>query len=180
VPELLAACLVALGVGYASALIPLINVEAIALAGGATTSVSDAVIVTAVLAVGQTLGKITIFYGVRTGRKAAAKKKAEVALERAEETLEEDQAQHLGWRELTWKGRIAWLRSLMMESLAHPWQGPAVVFISGSVGIPPLLVTAAAAGLSQMRIVPFVVTCFTGRWVRLLVIAIPAALAFHH
>jgi membrane protein YqaA with SNARE-associated domain len=180
VPELLGACLIALGVGYASALIPLINVEAIALAGGAATSVHGAIAVTAALAVGQTLGKITIFYGVRTGRKAAVKKKAEAALEEAEETLEEDEAQHLTWRQMTWKGRIAWLRSLMMESLAHPWQGPAVVFVSGSVGIPPLLITAAAAGISEMKIVPFVITCFTGRWLRLLVIAVPAALALHH
>ncbi|UDY23789.1 VTT domain-containing protein [Nocardioides sp. Kera G14] len=167
--EILIACLIAVGTGWASAVIPVINAEALALAGGAVTSVHGAIFVTLALAIGTVFGKCTLFLGVRTGKNAVARKRA---MEAEEEIEHRDKDAP--------RGRWAKLRDLLMENLDHPWRGPLVVFIGGSVGIPPLFITASVAGLSQMRIVPFAIAVFTGRWIRFLVIAIPAALAFHH
>ncbi|MFT4264270.1 MAG: VTT domain-containing protein [Nocardioides sp.] len=179
--ELLLACLIALGSGYAAAVIPLINAEALALAGGAVSTVHGAIFVTLALAVGTMFGKITLFLGVRTGKNAVARKRAMQAEEEAEHRLEE-RAEHRSGEHVRRGWRAWWKRmsDVLMENLDHPWRGPVVVFIGGSVGIPPLFLTASVAGLSRMRLLPFAVAVFTGRWIRFLVIAIPAALAFHH
>jgi membrane protein YqaA with SNARE-associated domain len=179
VAELALACLIALGLGWASAVIPLINAEAIALAGGAVTSVHDAIFVSCALAFGAMLGKCTLFLGVRTGKNAVARKRAMDAEREAERMLhraEPDDAVVADVRPSRWKRFNAWL----MDGLSHPVKGPLVVFIGGSVGIPPLFITASVAGLSEMKIVPFAIAVFTGRWIRFLVISIPAAMALHH
>jgi membrane protein YqaA with SNARE-associated domain len=182
VTELILACLIALGLGWASAVIPLINAEAIALAGGAVTSVHDAIFVSCALAFGAMLGKCTLFLGVRTGKNAVARKRAMDAEREAESMLHTPETGEAGdgeddaaVRPSRWKRFNAWL----MDGLSHPVKGPAVVFIGGSVGIPPLFITASVAGLSEMKIVPFAIAVFTGRWIRFLVISIPAALALN-
>ncbi len=180
--EILLACLIAVGSGYAAAVFPLVNAEALAIAGGAVSTVHGAIFVTFALAVGTLGGKMTLFLGVRTGKNAVARKRAMEAEARVEHLLHETEAEAECEEEEigTWKARWKRLVALLMDNLDHPVRGPVVVFIGGSVGIPPLFITASVAGLSRMRIVPFAVAVFTGRWIRFLVIAIPSALAFHH
>ena len=50
--------------------------------------------------------------------------------------------------------------------------GPAVVLVSGAVGIPPLLAIAFHAGTSTMRMRASVVTCLGGRAIRFGVLAL--------
>lgn len=181
--EILIACLIAIGSGYAAAVIPVINAEALAIAGGAVSTVHGAIFVTCALAIGTVGGKMTLFLGVRTGKNAVARKRAMEAEARVEHLLHETEPEDAPCEEEPpgrWKSRWKRLIALLMDNLDHPVRGPLVVFIGGSVGIPPLFITASVAGLSSMKLMPFAIAVFTGRWIRFLVIAIPAALAFHH
>jgi membrane protein YqaA with SNARE-associated domain len=59
--------------------------------------------------------------------------------------------------------------------LSGPW-GPAVVLVSGAVGIPPLLAIAFYAGTSKMNVRAFVITCLVGRTIRFVVLALAPGL----
>jgi membrane protein YqaA with SNARE-associated domain len=158
-PELLVAVGLAAAVGYASALLPVVNAEAAALAGGAITSVPGAVAVSLALAVGQTAGKVTIFLGVRTGHR----------LRRTPGPADHAKPAR--------PGRLRRLGQRLLARLEHRGTGAGVVLLAGAAGVPPLLLVSAVAGTSRMRLLDFTLCCLAGRWLRFAVIAIPTALA---
>ena len=172
--------LIALGllVGAVSAVTPFLPVEAyvIGLAVQNTQTVAIAGAVAA--AVGQTVGKVLLFSAARGAtssrwltrlRERGAREAAEIAA--AEEAGEQPPGGPVK-RALRPVGR--WLKrvnSLGVRLLSGRW-GPAVVFLSGSVGIPPLLAIAFYAGTSKMSLKAFIVTCLAGRTVRFVVLAL--------
>jgi membrane protein YqaA with SNARE-associated domain len=136
-------------VGFGSAVLPVINIEAyLSALGAAVTSTTPMVVaVSAAAAVGQTIGKVVLYYAAEWAmnlpwiRKKMAKPKFQESYQR-------------------WQTRIK----------EHPGQIAVLLFASASLGFPPLLVIAVLAGQLRVNIWLFVTMCVTGRFLRFLVI----------
>ena len=146
---------VAVAVGVASALLPLVNAEAFALVAVARTHLALAIAVVVALAVGQTVGKLVLFEAARRGSGR----------------LHARFARHgEGGRAARWAGRVpGWL--------ARRRTGVPTVLAAASVGLPPLAVVSLAAGAAGQRRWEFGVICLVGRTARFAVLALPVALA---
>jgi membrane protein YqaA with SNARE-associated domain len=172
--------LIALGlvVGAVSAVTPFLPVEAYVIGLAVAQSPAVAVAGAVAAAIGQTGGKVVLFYTARGAstsswlqrlRDRGAKEAAEVTA--AEEAGDEPPGGPVA-RALRPVGR--WLKRANAAGIAllsGRW-GPGVVLLSGVVGIPPLLAIAFYAGTSKMRIRAFVLTCLLGRGIRFVVLAL--------
>jgi membrane protein YqaA with SNARE-associated domain len=148
------AALVALGYGFASALVPVVNAEVYAAAAGGYEGFT---VVAAVigLAVGQTAGKLTLFEAARRGAGWVARRRA---------------AAHNPGRAGRWAARIPrWLERRRT--------GLPTVLVSAAVGLPPLAAVSLAAGTSGQRRWEFVAMCALGRLIRFGILALPLALS---
>jgi membrane protein YqaA with SNARE-associated domain len=181
VPDAGTVGLVALGlvVGAVSAVTPFLPVEAYVIGLAVTHPVAVAVAGAGAAAVGQTAGKLALFSTARGAagsrwlrrlRDRGAKEAAEVAARAAEAGA--DPAGGPVRRALRRLG--GWLRRANAAGIAllsGRW-GPAVVLVSGAVGIPPLLAIAFYAGTSKMGVRSFLVTCLAGRSIRFVALAL--------
>jgi membrane protein YqaA with SNARE-associated domain len=172
--------LIALGlvVGAVSAVTPFLPVEAYVIGLAVQNTQGVAVAGAVAAALGQTVGKVLLFTTARGAsssrwltrlRDRGAKEAAEI--QAAEEAGEPPPGGPVK-RALRPVGR--WLKrvnAVGIRLLSGRW-GPAVVFLSGSVGIPPLLAIAFYAGTSRMNLKAFIVTCLLGRTVRFVVLAL--------
>jgi membrane protein YqaA with SNARE-associated domain len=180
VPDAGTVGLVALGlvVGAVSAVTPFLPVEAYVIGLAVTHPVAVAVAGAGAAAVGQTAGKLALFSTARGAassrwlqrlRDRGAKEAAEITA--AEEAGEEPPGGPVR-RALRPVGR--WLKRVNAAGIAllsGRW-GPAVVLVSGAVGIPPLLAIAFYAGTSKMSVRSFLITCLAGRSIRFVVLAL--------
>lgn len=142
-------------VGVASALLPLINAEAFALLAVARTPVLLAVVVVVALAVGQTVGKLVLFEAARRG---SGRLHARFA------------GHGEGGRAARWADRVrGWL--------TRRRTGVPTVLAAASLGLPPLAVVSLAAGAAGQRRWEFGVICLVGRTARFAALALPVALA---
>jgi membrane protein YqaA with SNARE-associated domain len=139
--------LTTLVVAFGSALIPFINIEAYLAAVGAAIQNVGVWWVAAAAAVGQTAGKVGLYYAADWAmrlpwiRKKMAKPK---------------------WKEShdRWS---TWIHD-------RPNQTALLLFASASLGFPPLYVMAVLAGQLRVRLSLFIATCLIGRYLRFLVI----------
>jgi len=144
--------LAALGFGLVSALVPVVNAEAYAITAGAVHP-AGLVLVVIALAVGQTAGKVVIFEAARSGSgRLVRRRQGKVAASR--------------WA--SWSDRLR-------VALTGRRAGPALVFASASVGVPPLLAVSLAAGAAGQRRCWFALTCLAGRTLRFGLLALPLA-----
>jgi len=131
------------GFGFASALIPILNVEVYLGAVGTQTSMAAALGLSVVASVGQTLGKIVWYLAARRSidsdwvQKKLDRPKVRETYERLEERTQ-----------------------------GRPWYAAGILFAAASIGVPPLLVMAVLAGSLHMRFWVFVASCFVGRTLR--------------
>ena len=173
--------LVALGllVGAVSAVTPFLPVEAYVIGLAVTHSTGIAVAGAVAAAVGQTTGKLALFSTARGAsgsrwlqrlRDRGAKEAAQVSAAAA--ATEADPAGGPVRRAMRRLG--GWVRRANAAGIAllsGRW-GPAVVLVSGAVGIPPLLAIAFYAGTSKMNVRAFLITCLAGRTIRFVVLAL--------
>ena len=167
--------LIALGlvVGAVSAVTPFLPVEAYVV-GLAVTHVSGVAVGGALAAaVGQTAGKLALFTAARSAsssrwrqrlRDRGAREAAEVAAAGAGTAPSGGALRRLG------RG-VRRANAAGVTLLSGRW-GPAVVLVSGAVGIPPMLAIAFYAGTSRMTVRWFLVTCLVGRSIRFVVLAL--------
>ena len=131
-----------LGASIASALVPIINIEAIL---AVTASQREETVLALVVAatVGQMLGKLLWYWGgqhldrARWVAKHLEKPRAKAALDR-------------------WHARAE----------GRPWFTAGLLFLSASVGVPPYAVTAVLAGMLRVPLLIFLVTGLLGRGLR--------------
>lgn len=147
--------LAAAGFGLASALVPVLNAEAY-LAVSGVAAPATAVLVACALALGQTLGKVTLYEAARRGGARAAGHRA---------------ARHRRAR------FAAGLVTRLTALLRRPWLGGVTVLVSASLGVPPLAVVSVLAGGAGVHRLVFVATCLLGRTARFLALALPLASA---
>ena len=136
-----------LGVAFASALLPFVNIEAYLAAVGAAVHHVGIWWVAGAAAVGQTAGKVCLY-------------------------LASDWTMRLPWlrRKMAtpkWQASYARWRTRVEE---RPTQTGLLLFASASLGFPPLYVMAVLAGQLRVRMWLFVSTCLSGRFLRFLVI----------
>lgn len=147
IPQVLAA----VGVGFASALLPVVSAEAYQAGSSVLQSPPVLVACVAGLALGQTGGKLVIFVASRRGT-----------------TLWRTAHGERPSRTPAWARRIT---ARLLRWLSHPVGGPAAVAVSATVGLPPLAVLSATAGASTIRCTTFAAACLAGRITRFATIA---------
>jgi membrane protein YqaA with SNARE-associated domain len=130
-------------VGVASALVPLINIEAYLGVRGAVASVGNLYLLGFVAAFGQMLGKIVWYY---VG------------------------ASSLNWswirRQAEKPKNAARLESWRTRTHDRPWFASGLVFVSAFTGLPPFAVLSVLAGQLRMSLTLFCVIGLVGRWLR--------------
>jgi membrane protein YqaA with SNARE-associated domain len=139
--------LTTLVVAFGSALIPFINIEAYLAAVGAAIQDVGVWWVAAAAAVGQTAGKVGLYYAADWAMRLPWIKK-KMAKPKWKESHDR------------WSKRIH----------DHPNQTALLLFASASLGFPPLYVMAVLAGQLRVNLWLFISTCLVGRYIRFLVI----------
>lgn len=170
--------LATIGVGLASALVPLVNAEALSVASGVVTSVPGALITAVALAAGQTAGKVAIFYGAQSVRRKAERRN--LTLPAARRTRQPLPAAIVGQHARPHAHpKLARVKARLARTFENRRSGAAVTLSSASIGLPPLLLVTAAAGAARMRVADFAACCFAGRAARFIAIAVPIAIAMN-
>lgn len=132
--------------GIASALIPLITIEA-ALAVAASDSDLSFVLVATAAAAGQIIGKIVWYYAGSSS----------TSLPTIRKKLDDPR-----WR--------ANLEKWRLRTHGRPWTTAGLLFVSAFVGLPPYAVVAVLAGVLKVPMPIFVTVGFVGRFLRFWVV----------
>ncbi len=140
-----------------SALVPFLPIEVYILGAGATESGTATAISLGVAAgAGATIGKVIWYEAARRGVESAwAQKKLAAPKVKA--------------------GYERW----MARMEGRPIYAAAVIFVAASVGVPPLLVMAAVAGLLKMPLWIFIPTVLVGRTIRFALLFLGVDFALH-
>ena len=133
-----------LGLGFVSALVPLVNIEAVLGARGSVAGMADSLwLLSLAAAVGQMAGKLIWYYlGANSLQWAWVRKRIE---------RPKPQARLEKWRTRTQE---------------RPVVAGALVFASAASGFPPFAILSVLAGQLRMNLVQFFVLGLVGRWLR--------------
>jgi membrane protein YqaA with SNARE-associated domain len=152
----LIALLTSIGFGTVSAVVPVVNAEAYVIASQMSAVIGPIPIAIGV-AIGQTLGKLVLFFGVREGKELPfIKHRREVRQQRP-----------VGPARARFRAAMAKLLDLVGQ---ERWGLP-IVLVAAIVGFPPLYAVALLAGATTMRPIWFGLTVFVGRLCRFLLVA---------
>jgi len=154
-PELVA-LLTSIGFGVVSAIVPVVNAEAYVIASQ-MSAVAGPIPIAIGIAVGQTIGKLVLFFGVREGRELSfVKHRRELQKQRP-----------VGPTRARLRAAVAKLLDLVGQKR---WGLP-IVLVAAIIGFPPLYAVALLAGATTMRPLWFGRTVFAGRLCRFLLVA---------
>ncbi len=132
-----------LGVAFASALIPLINIEVYLIGLAAVTSTEHVWLLASVAGVGQMIGKLVWYYlGANALRWGWVRRKMENPKALAKLEL--------------WRGRTH----------DRPLVGALLLFASAAGGFPPFAIVAVIAGQLRLNVVVFMTVGIVGRTLR--------------
>jgi len=153
----LMALLTSVGYGVISALVPVINAEAYVIVSQVST-IAGPVPVAVGVAIGQTIGKLLLFFGVRRG------KESRFVRHRREDAADRP----VGPARSKFRAIVAKLLNLIGQKR---WGLP-IVLLAAVVGIPPLYAVALLAGATQMRALWFGLVVLVGRITRFVLVAL--------
>jgi membrane protein YqaA with SNARE-associated domain len=152
----LIAFVTSIGYGVASALFPVANAEAYVVLSQVSKVIGPLPIAIG-LAVGQTVGKLALFYSVRAGRETRfVRHRRERARTRPKRP----------WRQKI-DVAVAWL----LRQLGRKRWGLPIVLVSAILGFPPLYAVALLAGATKMKAYWFGLMVLIGRITRFVLIA---------
>jgi membrane protein YqaA with SNARE-associated domain len=152
----LVALLTSIGFGTVSAVIPIVNAEAYVIASQ-MSAVAGPIPIAIGIAIGQTVGKLLLFFGVREGKELSfVKHRREVRKQRP-----------VGPTRARLRAAVAKLLDLVGQ---ERWGLP-IVFVAAVIGFPPLYAVALLAGATTMSPVWFGLTVLVGRLGRFLLVA---------
>jgi membrane protein YqaA with SNARE-associated domain len=157
--------LTSFGYGVLSALVPFVNAESYVVVSG-ISSIGRAVPVVAGVALGQTLGKVLLFLGVRRGKQFPFVRRERARFSRGT----------AGPARRRFSQAIATLLRLVGEKR---WGLP-IVLLAAVTGLPPLYAVALLAGATRMRIGWFTVAVLVGRTARFVLVARGVAVLHPH
>jgi membrane protein YqaA with SNARE-associated domain len=152
----LAALLTSVGYGALSAVFPVASAEAYVVASQISRAAGP-VAVALGLAVGQTIGKVLLFYGVRRGKESKAVQHRRASL----------RAQPVGPA----RARFRAVVRMLLDLVGQKRWGLPITFVAAVVGLPPLYAVALLAGATRMRIGYFAAVVLAGRAARFVLMA---------
>lgn len=152
----LLALLASVGFGVVSALVPVVNAEAYVIASQVSAAAGPVPVAVGV-GIGQTVGKLLLFLGVRRGKDFPF-----IRHRRAEA-----RAQEVGPVRTRFRQVVATLLALIGRKR---WGLP-IVLLAAVVGLPPLYAVALLAGATRMKAQWFVLVVLAGRITRFVLVA---------
>jgi membrane protein YqaA with SNARE-associated domain len=152
----LIALLTSIGFGTVSAVVPVVNAEAYVIASQVSAVIGPIPIAIGI-AIGQTLGKLLLFFGVREGKE----------LPFIKHRREAQKQRPVGRTRARFRAAMAKLLDLVGQKR---WGLP-IVLVAAIVGFPPLYAVALLAGATTMRPIWFGLTVLVGRLCRFLLVA---------
>ena len=152
----LIALLTSIGFGTVSAVVPVVNAEAYVIASQMSAVIGPIPIAIGI-AIGQTLGKLLLFFGVREGKE----------LPFIKHRREAQKQRPVGRTRARFRAAMAKLLDLVGQKR---WGLP-IVLVAAIVGFPPLYAVALLAGATTMRPIWFGLTVLVGRLCRFLLVA---------
>ena len=161
-----------LGYGFLGSFVPVFNAAAYLVATQALGITAE---VTAAfgIAAGEAAGKVTVFVAVRQGTKLPFLQR-QLDRDRARMAARKSRATHPGRFRSTyqkWSARL-------LDLIGHSRWGPVITFMSGLIGVPPLLAVQFIVPATKMPAWVFAVTVFLGRSLLYLAIAFGAGAIF--
>jgi membrane protein YqaA with SNARE-associated domain len=151
-----AALLTSVGFGALSAVFPVASAEAYVVASQVSRAAGP-VAVALGLALGQTIGKVLLFYGVRRGKETPAVRHRREAL----------RSRPVGPA----RARVRAVLQLLLALVGQKRWGLPITFVAAVVGLPPLYAVALLAGATRMRVGYFAAVVLGGRLVRFVLMA---------
>jgi membrane protein YqaA with SNARE-associated domain len=152
----LIALLTSIGFGTVSAVVPVVNAEAYVIASQMSAVIGPIPIAIGI-AIGQTLGKLLLFFGVREGKELPFIKHRREA-----------QKQRPAGRT---RARFRAAMAKLLDLVGQKRWGLPIVLVAAIVGFPPLYAVALLAGATTMRPIWFGLTVLVGRLCRFLLVA---------
>lgn len=152
----LLALLTSVGFGIVSAVLPVANAEAYVVMSQVSTA-AGAVPIAIGIGLGQTIGKVLLFLGVRRGKEFPFIRHRVV-----------DPVRPVGPARARLRSTMAWL----LGRVGQKRWGLPIVFVAAVVGIPPLFAVALLAGATRMKLGWFVVVVLVGRIGRFVLVAL--------
>jgi membrane protein YqaA with SNARE-associated domain len=157
----LASLLVAAGVAFGSALVPLINIEIFVIALVAREPDLPVLLLGAVVAIAQVAGKLFYYLAARGSLHLPS------FMHRKPKPLTE---RRIRWQQRTKRVR-RWLDALTEKCHRHPHWMAGTYGVSAVVGLPPFMATTVLAGLARMSMATFLSVGLVGRCVRFTALA---------
>jgi membrane protein YqaA with SNARE-associated domain len=153
------ALLTSIGFGTLSAVVPIANAETYVIASQ-VSAIAGPVPIAIGVGIGQTIGKLLLFLGVRRGK--------EFAIVRRRREQRQQQLKPVGPVRAKFRVVVAKLLDLVGQKR---WGLP-IVGIAAVVGIPPLYAVALIAGATTMRTILFALVVLVGRITRFVLVAL--------
>ena len=151
------ALLTSVGFGVLSAIFPLANAETYVIASQ-VSAVAGVVPIAVGVGIGQTIGKIALFLGVRRGRESRFAHRQRSRIKSQPTGPARERIRSMTRRLLILVGTKRW--------------GLPIVFLAAVVGIPPLYAVALLAGATKMRLLWFGLVVLVGRLTRFVLVAL--------
>jgi membrane protein YqaA with SNARE-associated domain len=152
----LVALLTSIGFGVVSAIIPIVNAEAYIIASQ-MSAVAGPIPIAIGIAIGQTIGKLLLFFGVREGKELSfVKHRREMRKHRPVGPT---------------RARLRAAAAKLLDLVGQERWGLPIVLVAAVIGFPPLYAVALLAGATTMRALWFGITVFIGRLARFLLVA---------
>jgi membrane protein YqaA with SNARE-associated domain len=152
----LLALLTSMGFGVVSAVVPVANAEAYIVASQ-MTALAGAVPIAVGVGIGQMVGKLLLFLGVRRGREFAVFRRRQ----------HEPRTRSRGPTAVRVRALLTWLFDLVGQKR---WGLP-IVLLAAVLGLPPLYAVALLAGATRMPVLGFALTVLVGRVARFVLVA---------
>jgi membrane protein YqaA with SNARE-associated domain len=150
------ALLTSIGFGVVSAVAPVANAEAYIVASQ-MTALAGAVPIAVGVGIGQMVGKLLLFLGVRRGRQFTLfrRRRHEGPPRQAGPTA----------------NRVRALLARLLDLVGQKRWGLPIVLLAAVVGIPPLYAVALLAGATRMPVLGFALVVLVGRITRFVLVA---------
>jgi membrane protein YqaA with SNARE-associated domain len=155
------ALLTSIAFGTLSAVVPIANAETYVIASQ-VSAIAGPVPIAIGVGIGQAIGKLLLFLGVRRGKEFA------IVRRRREQRQRQRQSKPVGPARAKFRAIVAKLLDLVGQKR---WGLP-IVGIAAVVGIPPLYAVALIAGATTMRTILFALVVLVGRITRFVLVAL--------
>jgi membrane protein YqaA with SNARE-associated domain len=145
-----------MGFGVISAIVPVVNAEAYVVTSQ-VTALAGAIPIAVGVGIGQMVGKLLLFLGVRRGREFAIFRRRR----------HDGPVRPVG----PTRARLRAFSARLLELVGQPRWGLPIVLLAAVVGIPPLYAVALLAGATKMPVLAFALTVLVGRVTRFILVA---------